>query len=108
MAAQSHKTGTADALRTYEDTIVAKIHEANGRIDRFEAKAKVKRARAEIMAINGLKTARENAERMLRDLKTTRDAQVERAKTNIDGAIVALEESLEDFRRKFVVSSEKE
>ena len=80
---------------------------ANARIDEFEAKTKPTRAQAEIAAINGLKAARQNIERMLVDLKTTRDAQVVRAKTDIDAAIVAFQRSLEDFRRKFTTPSEK-
>jgi hypothetical protein len=44
---------------------------------------------------------------MLVDLKTTRDAQVTRAKTDIDAAIVAFQASLEEFRGKFTTPSEK-
>ena len=99
--------GTGSTLQAYEEKIAAQIHAANARIDEFEAKAKPTRAQAEIAAINGLKTARQNIERMLVDLKTTRDAQVVRAKTDIDAAIVAFQGSLEDFRRKFTTPSEK-
>jgi hypothetical protein len=65
------------------------------------------RAQAEITAINGLKVARENIERMVTDLKTTRDAQVARARADIDAAIGAFQASLEDFRRKFTTPSAK-
>ena len=99
--------GTGSTCHAYEDKIAAQIHAANTRIDEFEVKAKPTRAQAEIAAINGLKTARQNIERMLVDLKTTRDAQVVRAKTDIDAAIVAFQGSLEDFRRKFTTPSEK-
>jgi hypothetical protein len=44
---------------------------------------------------------------MLVDLKTTRDEKVVRAKADIDGAIVALQTSLEDVRRKFTTPSDK-
>ena len=44
---------------------------------------------------------------MLADLKTTRDAQVARAKVDIDKAVVTFQASLEDFRRKFTTPSEK-
>ena len=70
-------------------------------------RGQAKRAQAEITAIDGLKAARQNIERMLVDLKTTRDAQVARAKADIDAAIVAFQASLEDFRRKFTTPSEK-
>ena len=107
METQNTQPGTGSTLQAYEDKIAAQIHAANTRIDEFEAKAKPKRAQAEIAAINGLKAARQNIERMLVDLKTTRDAQVVRAKADIDAAIVAFQASLEDFRRKFTTPSEK-
>ena len=107
METPNTQPGTASTLQAYEDKIAAQIRAANVRIDEFEAKAKPKRAEAEVAAINGLKTARQNIERMLVDLKTTRDAQVVRAKADIDKAIVAFQASLEDFRRKFTTSSEK-
>jgi hypothetical protein len=44
---------------------------------------------------------------MMVDLKTTRDAQVARAKADVDAAIVAFQASLEDFRHKFTTTSEK-
>jgi serine/threonine-protein kinase RIO1 len=53
-----------------------------------------------------LKVTRKNIERMLVDLKTTRDARVARAKADIDTAIVKFQASLEDFRRKFATPSE--
>jgi hypothetical protein len=45
---------------------------------------------------------------MLADLKTTGDAQAVRAKADIDKAIVTFEASLEDFRRKFTTTPEKQ
>jgi hypothetical protein len=107
METQNTQPGTAPTLKAYEDKIAAQIRAANVRIDEFEAKAKPKRAEAEVAAINGLKTARQNIELMLVDLKTTRDAHVVRAKADIDKAIVAFQTSLEDFRRKFTTPSEK-
>ena len=107
METPNTQPATASTLQAYEDKIAAQIHAANVRIDEFEAKAKPKRAEAEVAAINGLKTARQNIERMLVDLKTTRDAQVVRAKADIDSAIVTFQASLEDFRRKFAAPSEK-
>ena len=98
---------TGSTVQAYVDKIAAQIHAANIRLDEFEAKAKPKRAQAEITAINGLKAAGQNIERMLAELKTTKEAQVARAKTDIDAAIVAFQGSLEDFRRKFTTPSEK-
>jgi hypothetical protein len=107
METQNTQPGTEPTLQAYEDKIAAQIRAANTRIDEFEARAKSRRAQAEVTAINGLKAARQNIERMLVDLKTTRDAQIVRAKADIDTAIVAFQASLEDFRRKFTASSDK-
>jgi hypothetical protein len=108
MTTQQAPAATGSRLQAYEDKIVALIHAANTRIDEFEAAAKPRRAQAEMAAINGLRAARQNIERMLDGLKTTRDAQVARGKADIDAAIVAFQASLEDFRRKFATPSEKQ
>jgi hypothetical protein len=107
MATQQAPAATGSRLQAYEDKIVALIHAASARIDEFEAMAKPRRAHAEMTAINGLKAARQNIDRMLDGLKTTRDAQVARAKADIDAAIVAFQAALEDFRRKFVTPPDK-
>ena len=107
MEKQDTQPGTGSTLQAYEEKIAAQIHAANARIDEFEAKAKPKRAQAEVAAINGLKAARQNIERMVVDLKTTRDAHVVGAKADIDAAIVAFQASLEDVRRKFATPSER-
>ena len=107
METPNTQPGIGSTLQAYEDKIAAQIRAANTRIDEFEAKAKPMRAQAEVTAIDGLKTARTNLERMLADLKTTREAQVVRAKADIDKAIVTFQGSLEDFRRKFTTPSEK-
>jgi hypothetical protein len=108
MATQDAQAGTAEStLQLYEDRIAAEIRAANARIDEFEARARPRRAQAETTALEGLKAARQNIERMLVDLKTTRDAQVARAKADIDAAIVGFQASLEDFRRKFTTTSAK-
>ena len=107
METQNTRSGTGSTLQAYEDKIAAQIRAANSRIDEFEAKAKPRRAQAEVAAIDGLKAARQNIERMLVDLKTAGDAQAVRAKADIDTAIVTFQASLEDFRRKYTTPSEK-
>ena len=107
MESQTTQPGAASTLQAYEEKIAAEIRAANIRIDEFEAKAKPQRAQAELDAINGLKAARQGLERMLVDVKKTRDVQVTRAKGDIDAAIVAFQKSLDDFRRKFTTPSEK-
>ena len=108
METPNTQPGTGSTLQAYEDKIAAQIHAANTRIDELEAKAKPRRAEAEAAAIDSLKAATQNIERMLANLKTTRDAGVVRAKADIDKAIVGFQASLEDFRRKFATPSEKQ
>ena len=107
METPNTQPGIESTLQAYDDKIAAQIRAANTGIDEFEAKARPKRAQAEVAAIDGLKAARQNIERMLVDLKTAGDAQAVRAKADIDKAIVTFQASLEDFRRKFTTPSEK-
>ena len=105
MEGQNTQPRIESTLQAYEEKIAAQIRAANARIDEFEAMLKPKRAQAEVTAIDGLKATRQNIERKLVDLKTTRDAQIVRAKAEIDTAIVAFQASLEEFRRKFATPS---
>jgi hypothetical protein len=107
METPNTQSGIGSTLQAYEEKIAAQIRAANARLDEFETKSKPKRAQAEAAAIDGLKVARQNIERMLANLKTTGDAQAVRAKADIDKAIVAFQASLEDFRRKFTTAPEK-
>ena len=107
METPNTQPGIGSTLQAYEDKIAAQIRAANSRIDEFEAKARPRRAQAEAAAIDGLKAARQNIERMLVDLKTAGDARAVRAKADIDKAVVTFQASLEDFRRKFTTPSEK-
>ena len=107
METPNTQPGIGSTLQAYEDKIAAQIRAANTGIDEFEAKARPKRAQAEVAAIDGLKAARQNIERMLVDLKTAGDAQAGRAKADIDTAIGTFQASLEDFRRKFTTPSER-
>ena len=106
MATQATPRGIGATLEAYEDKIVAQMQEAEAQIEQFEAKAREKRLQAEIAAVNGLKTARQNIERKLNELATTQDAQIARAKADIDAAAAALKTSLDEFRRKFSTFSD--
>jgi len=101
------KPATGSTFQAYEEKIAAEIHAANIRIDEFEAKAKPMRAQAEVAAINGLKAARQNIEQMLADLKTRTEAQAAKTRADIDAALVALQRSIEDVRRKVTTAPEK-
>jgi len=107
METSNTQPGIGSTLQAYEDKIAAQIRAANTRIDEFEAKARPKRAQAETAAIDTLKATRQKIERMLADLKTTRDAKAVHAKAGIDKAIVRLQASLDDFRDKYTTPAEK-
>lgn len=106
MATQTTAPGVD--LKAYEDTIAGKIHEANVRIDQFEAAGKSTRAKAEIAAIDALKTARAGIERNVKELQSMQAAHVARAKADIDAAVVKLEKALEAFRQKYTTPAGKE
>jgi hypothetical protein len=74
-------------LKAYEDKVSAQIQEVKAKLDQLEAKAKEKRAQAEIDAINKLKNLKQNIGQKVQDLKNTHDSNVTRAKADIDAQI---------------------
>ncbi len=100
MTTHTAETQTGSTLAAYEARIVAQIKDADGRIEKFEAKAKEKRLQAETTAVAALKVARQNLEEKLRALATTSDAHIARAKMDIDAAAVALKTGLDKFGRR--------
>ena len=103
MATTNAQSGAAPgaALKGYEDKIKAQLKDAKARLDQLEAKASEHSAEAEITAINSLKTARQNIDRKLQDLKTTHDANVARAKATIDADVASFRSSIDDFATRF-------
>ena len=77
-------TAQAGTGPTFEEKIAARIHDVNIKLDAFEAKAKATRTEAEATAVKGLKTAR----------------------AEIDTALVALQTSIEEFRKKYTSAPE--
>jgi hypothetical protein len=106
MATQDTPRGTRATPEAFQDKIVAQIKEAEARIQQFEGKVREKRLQAEIAAVNGLKAARLNIERKLKDLATTQESQIARAKADIDAAAGALKTSLDEFGRKLSTLSD--
>ena len=82
------------------------MQEAEVRIQQSEAKLREKRLQAESATVNGLKAARLNIERKLRELATTQESQIARAKADIDAAAGALKTSLDEFGRKLSTLSD--
>ena len=79
------QTAPPETGATFEEKIAARVRDVNVKLDAFEAKAKVARTEAEAIAIKGLKTAR----------------------AEIDTALVALQKSIEDFRRNYTAAPDK-
>jgi len=108
MATDTTKTEAAQpTLAEYEKRIVAQIEDAEARLAKFEERAKEYRLKAEISAIDGLKVARENLEKKVAALSTTSQANVVRAKTDIDTAAASLKASLDQFAGKLSSLTEK-
>src|SRR5215468_8807562 len=93
---QSGTTSSA-TLKGYEDKINAQMKQAKAKLDQFEAKTKEQHAQAEVTAIDSLKTAKQNIDRKLQDLKTTHETHLERAKASIDADIATFKASIDDF-----------
>lgn len=112
MATETTTTTPAQAQTTpnladYEKKMVGQIEEAEARIEKFETKAKDNRLTAEIKAIDQLKVARESLQKKLQDLSTTSQANIVRAKADIDKASAALKTALDDLGRKLAEFSAK-
>ena len=92
---------TASAtLRAYEDKVNTQIQESKTKLEQLEAKAKEKRAQAELNAINSLKDTRENIQRKVQDLRTTNENQMARAQTAIDADVTAFKARIEELTAK--------
>ena len=88
------------ALKAYEEKIRAQLDEAKAKLSRYEAQAKEAKAQAEISIINSAKTARENIDRKLHDLKTMHDADMTRGKADIDSAVAKFKASVDEVGAK--------
>ena len=84
-------------LKAYESKVSAQIQEAKAKLELLEAKAKETKAQADIVAINTLKTAKENINRRIQDLKTTHDSNVPRAKADIDSDVVSFRTAIDEL-----------
>lgn len=78
-------TAPPETGATFEEQMAARMRDVNVKLDAFEAKAKAARTEAEAIAIRGLKSAR----------------------AEIDTALVAVQKSIDDFRKKYTAAPEK-
>jgi hypothetical protein len=95
------KTQTASAnVKAFEDKIKSQVDEAKATLDRFEAEAKAKASATETTTVNHLKTAKQDIDRKLRDLESTHDAHVARARSEIEADVAKFKASVEDLGAK--------
>ena len=94
-------TGPNATLKAYEDKVNAQIREAKAKLEQFEAKATEQRTQAENKAIDDLKTTRQNLERRVRDLRSTQETNLERAKADISADVTKLNASIDELTTEF-------
>ena len=90
-------------IKTYQDKLSAKLQEAKAKLDLVEATARQKKATAELAAINGLMTHRQGIETRIKDLKTTHESNVSRAKAEIESDVAKFKTSIEELAAKLKV-----
>jgi len=73
----------------------------------LEAKAATQRSQSESNAIEQLKTTRQNLEQKVRDLKTTQEGNIDRAKANIDAEVAKLLTSIDKLTAEFNAAMKK-
>jgi len=107
MRSTNKEVASNSTLKTYEEKVKAQLQGAKARLEQFEAKASEKGAQAETAAINSLKTAKQNIDRKLQDLKTTHSSNVARAKADIDADVVTIKASIDELAAKAKTGSAK-
>ena len=100
MATTTTQAAPNPMLKAYQDKVAAQVQEAKAKLEQLEAKAKKKKAQGEIAAINTMKTAKQNIDRKLQDLKATHDSNVARAKTEIDADVAKFKASIDELSGK--------
>jgi hypothetical protein len=103
-----HVAPASSALvKAYQDMIGAQLREAKARLDVIEAIARQKKAQAEIAAIANLNAARHRIEARSKDLKTTHESNVSRAKAEIQADVSNLKGSIEEIAARFKIGGPK-
>ena len=97
----------SSTLKDYEDKVNAQIRDAKAKLDQFEAKTATQRTQAESKAIEQLKTTRQTLEQKVRDLKTTQEGNIDRAKANIDAEVAKLLTSIDKLTAEFNAAMKK-
>ncbi len=101
MATPAQSNADAGSRRkAFEDRIRGQVEEAKTRLAQVEAAAKQHNADVSAATIARLKTAKQEIERKLQDLKATHDAHVTRAKSEIERDVARLKASLDELGAK--------
>jgi vacuolar-type H+-ATPase subunit H len=92
--------GQSATIKAFEEKLSAQLQEAKSQIDGIEARAKGKMAQAEIDAISGLKTQRQEIEKKRQDLKTSGEAKAAQLKSEIEADMAKFKTSLDQLGTK--------
>jgi putative IMPACT (imprinted ancient) family translation regulator len=107
MATTKTQDGPKSTIKAYEDKVAAQMKDAKARLDQLEAQGKAKAAQSEAKAIGDLKSAKQDIDRKLQDLKKTHDTHVTRAKAAIDADVAAFKTSVANVADKVKASTAK-
>ena len=98
-ATPSNTQTSTGTLKAFEEKIKTQVADAKSKLDQFEAKEK--KAEAEAATISHLKTAKQNIDRKLQDLKATHDAHIAHAKSDIEADVAKFKASVDALGAKF-------
>ena len=87
-------------IKAFEEKLSAQLQEAKSQIDGIEGRTKGKMAQAEIDAINGLKTQRQEIEKKRQYLKTSGEAKAAQLKSEIEADMAKFKTSLDQLGTK--------
>lgn len=97
MSTESNPQAT---LKTYQDKIHAQVKEAKTRLEELEGKAREQNAQAEAATVSRLKTAKENIDRKVQNLTTTNEANLAKAKSELDADVAKFKSSVDELASK--------
>ena len=88
-------------MKAFEDKLSAQLQDAKAKLEGIEAQAKGKMAQAEIDALNGLKTKRQEIDKKRQDLKASGEAKAAQIKADVEADMAKFKTSLDQFSTKF-------
>ncbi len=88
------------AKHVVHDKLESQIKSAEAKLDTLKSRAEVAKANLEIRAIGGLAPQKLEIHEKLRELKTTSDANWEKAKKDLEVRVAAFEKSIKEIEAK--------